>query len=609
MKGYQSHESFWADLRMYLQLFKQGILLGLILQVIILIWSGQIIYQSLIHTPVYQTPITIPHSAIVKYYIPMDQIMRIPNWQIDVEPELQGLFRGYRRVLLKDYRLFLNYYTNNSFENARELATFKFKLSFLAYIFTIIYIIIFVWISRNDQDEKFIRGAQLLSIKMLNRLLKKKADTEPGIHIQIGQTIIPREMENKHLLLMGTAGSGKSVLLNQLIRQITLRRKYHPQEKAVIYDLKGEFVAKQMQPYDILFSPFDQRSVKWSFFNEIKDFPDYDIIAKSLYHSPDVRDEFWYNCAKDVFRTGLVYLARNHQRANRDIWEFFSQTLEEMKTAFQTLPLAERSALKHIDKADSNQSASIISILQERLQFFRYLADMDGDFCFRDYIQSKTNGNLYILNIDQYKEIFKPLMTFAMDTIIRETLSMPDNLNQRYFFIIDELGSLNRLDSLLDLLTVGRSRGASLICANQDLGRIKAAYGASNTTTFFNNFNTTFMFRIHDPETAEFLSKSIGEKQVVKQMESQQMSPKAVGDRKGFSDQEKYERIIIPSEFQNLKNFESILKVSTYGVAQMKIPQLFYPTINRHFMMKTFAELPGDEINTDGETADPNWQF
>lgn len=281
----------------------------------------------------------------------------------------------------------------------------------------------------------------------------KNIDSEI-ILLQINKTIIPREMEPMHILLMGTAGSGKSVLLNQIIHQVSQRKVYQPSEKVVIYDLKGEFVAKQLQPGDLLFSPVDQRTIKWSLFNEIKDYPDYDIIAKSLYHSPDTRDEFWYNCAKDVFRTGLVYLNRMKKRTNRDIWEFFSQTLEEMKTAFLTLPLIERSALKHIDKADSNQSASIISILQERLQFFRYLIDLDGDFSFREYIHSEKSANLYLLNIDQYKDIFKPLMTFVMDTIIRETLSLPDDLNRRYFFIIDELGSLNRMDSLLDLLTV-----------------------------------------------------------------------------------------------------------------------------------------------------------
>lgn len=208
-----------------------------------------------------------------------------------------------------------------------------------------------------------------------------------------------------------------------------------------------------------------------------------------------------YNCAKDVFRTGLVYLKLNRKTKNKDLWEFFSQTLEAIQAAFTTLPLAERGALKHIDKSDSPASASIVSILQERIQFFRYLVDIDGDFSFRQFIRNQNKSeifspqpNLYILNIEQYETIFKPLMTLAIDTMIRETLSLPDDLNRRIFFIIDELGTLYKMNSILKLETVGRSKGACLICANQDLGRIEEQYGKANLKSFFNNFNTNFTF-------------------------------------------------------------------------------------------------------------------
>ena len=76
-----------------------------------------------------------------------------------------------------------------------------------------------------------------------------------------------------------------------------------------------------------------------------------------------------------MFRTGLFYLLREGRTTNRQIWEFFSQPLQHIRDSLYTLPVREMGALKHIDKADSNQAASIISILQERLTFFRYLTD------------------------------------------------------------------------------------------------------------------------------------------------------------------------------------------------------------------------------------------
>ncbi|PYV88067.1 MAG: hypothetical protein DMG05_16260, partial [Acidobacteria bacterium] len=97
---------------------------------------------------------------------------------------------------------------------------------------------------------------------------------------------------------------------------------------------------------------------------------------------PKTPDVYWYNAARDIFRTGLFFLLREAKTSNRDIWEFFSQPLQQIRDAPYTLPVREIGALKHIDKADSNQAASVISILQERLTFFRYLTDGDGSFSF-----------------------------------------------------------------------------------------------------------------------------------------------------------------------------------------------------------------------------------
>lgn len=433
-------------------------------------------------------------------------------------------------------------------------------------------------------------------------------------------TNILYEMESKHFLILGTSGSGKSVLLNQIIKQLYFRQKKllaketkkPDYQKLVIYDMKGEFIEKHYQPKDIIFSPFDERSIRWSFFNEIHNYPDFDIIAKSLYVSPDPRNEYWYNCAKDIFRAGLIYLHDiTGQKKNEDIVNFFAKPLEIMKENFLELPIKEQGVIKHIDKSDTNQSANIISILQERLQFFKYLIGFDGNFSFRKFIKETNNENLFLLNIEQYESIFKPLMTFVVDTIIRENLSLEDNLDRRIFFIIDELGSLYKLESLLKLLQIGRSKGGALICASQDLGRIEDIYGQNNTTTFFNNFNTNILFKINDPKTADFLSRAIGEIQTIKKVESKQMSPESVGDRRSISEQDKIERLILPSEFQNLEEFEAIIKVSNYGISQMTVPKYFYPRVNPYFIMRDFQEevtLPKIFKESEkAETAPPEW--
>jgi type IV secretory pathway TraG/TraD family ATPase VirD4 len=123
---------------------------------------------------------------------------------------------------------------------------------------------------------------------------------------------------------------------------------------------------------------------------------------------------------------------------------------------------------------------------------------------------------------------------------------------------------------------------------NQDIGRIEETYGKSNAKTFFNNFNTDFVLRVNEPETAEFLSKAIGERQVIKRVESRQMAPSKFGDSRGVSEQEKTERLLLPTEFQSIPNLEAVIKVSNFGVSRLKIPHVFYPVNQEYFMMKSF---------------------
>ncbi len=404
--------------------------------------------------------------------------------------------------------------------------------------------------------------------------------------LRLGKASLPDSVSRRHILVLGTTGAGKSVCLNHYLTSLKERRRSTAEvNKCVVYDVKGEFCAKHLDRGDLVFYPFDRRSIPWRFFNEIRDYPDLDVLGTSLYSPPkDCKDPYWYNAARDIFRTGLFYLLREERTSNSDIWEFFSQPLQQVRDALYTLPMRELGALKHIDKADSNQAASVVSILQERLTFFRYLTDSDGAFSFRSFIQDDDDRrNLFLMNIRQYEAIFRPLMTFVIDIMTREVLSLADSFSRRITFIVDEFGSLDKMPCIFDFLTMGRSKGGFLVLANQDLGSVSSIYGTDKKETFFNNFNVHLVFRLNDPTTAEFLSKAFGEREVIKKFQSSQFSPSDLGDRFSMSEQEKLEKIVLPTEFQNLPDFHAYLKIANYGLTRMKTPRRFLPKINEEF--------------------------
>lgn len=595
-ESYTAHESFWTDVKMGLSMLRLALFFGFLVQVLIIVFSMYSMEKD-IFLPA--TGEKLSNKVFAKYHINYLGTFNRFEWQ--VEKELQPYSKGWPKLSAKIYNEMLDYATDNSYmAQHEEIATFL-RRSFLGYIVSVLYLIYFWNLSKRRQETRHIRGAQMIPTNILNDELVLAARENSLSLIKIGEMVIPFEMESKHMLILGTSGSGKGVLMNQIISQIGERKVSHKTgERCIFYDLKGEFVSKQYKEGDYIFSPFDARSIGWNIFNEIESLPDFDIMAKSLFISPSEKDSYWYNCASDVFKSGLIYLKSSNQTSNKQLWNFFSMPLTNIKAAFATLPLEYRGATKHIDKEDAPASASIISILQERIQFFLYLTDLDGDFSFRKYIREQVEGkvhpNLFILNIEQYSTLFKPLMTLAIDAMIRETLSLPDKLDRRIWFIIDELGTLYRMDSVIKLETVGRSKGGCLVCANQDLGRIEEMYGRANLKSFFNNFNTNFTFRIREPESAEFLSKAIGDQQIIKTSQSRQMSPNEVGDRRSENDQEKIERLIMPVEFQSLLDLEAIVNIAGYGVAKINVPKIFFKETNESFIMRDFKSVELMEI-------------
>lgn len=592
MRGYELHESFWTDLRMYLNMFRRAVLIGMAIQILFLGYQFYGFYDRLnnIYTLDGQP---VPTVVAWKYYTGFSLF----SDKLKIEPVLVPYAKGWPELPLKYYRAVADYATDSAYDLIKRKAEKQLYYSILSYTFSAIYLLAFWYTARTRKEETFLRGVQTTPLHAMNKALARAAGDSGGI--RIGETVLPRAMEPKHTLILGTAGSGKSVLMNQILAQVIARR-----DRIVIYDPKGEYVEKLFCIGDSIWNPFDARSVGWNIFNELHSQPDYDTISRSLFAPPDSRDTYWYTCAADVFRTGLVYLRLNNKTTNSEMWDFFSQPLPAIQAAFRTLHLSEQGALKHIDQSDSPASASIISILQERIQAFRYLRGMDGDFSFSKYIQKGGTGNIFLLGNEKTRTLMKPLLTLAVDIMCRETLALPDDHNRRIFFALDELGTLNRMDSILTLETVGRSKGACLICANQDLGRVEEIYGRAALKTFFNNFNTNFIFRIREPETAELLSRAIGEQQLRKTTQSRQLSPSDVGDRKSMSEHEKTERLILPTQLQLLPDLHAVLSVAGYGVSEITIPQVFYEKQNPPFVERDFLDFRAESAPMQPPTAD-----
>lgn len=135
----------------------------------------------------------------------------------------------------------------------------------------------------------------------------------------------PQRYETTHIFTIGRPGCGKSQLFYRIIQKVMERK-----DKAIIYDFKGDQVAKFYNPEThILFNPFDKRCARWNIFNEIESPLDIRSIANSLIPITG-NDPYWSNAARDVFAGILTACYQAGRKTNYEIYRCCSMSAQEL---------------------------------------------------------------------------------------------------------------------------------------------------------------------------------------------------------------------------------------------------------------------------------------
>ena len=158
------------------------------------------------------------------------------------------------------------------------------------------------------------------------------------------------------------------------------------------------------------------------------------------------------------------------------------------------------------------------------------------------------------------------LISAWMRLAIFETMSGAEG-DQRMWFIIDELDALGAIDGLKDALTRVRKFGGRCVLGFQSIAQPRASYGEAQSSSIIENCSSTIIFRCSASErggTAEFASRLIGQRQVVRQQRS---TSRATGhifrQTHTVSDHLFTEDAVMASEIEQLPDLSGFLKLAS----------------------------------------------
>ncbi len=425
--------------------------------------------------------------------------------------------------------------------------------------------------SNKKYGKQYIRGTKLISEREYQNLTRKDSDKidKNELNFMPGITLVnnklDKDYETKHAYILGSTGKGKSQAAYQTYQSIMRQNK-----RCIIHDPKGEYLKYFYRPdKDILFNPVDKRSVNWNIFNEIETMMDIETIASSLIPEAYNKDRFWNDGARAIFASILnsIYMDGEDGRHNKNIWDKILTDASILAEEFvKTIGSQAGYRFIHTDSNSSvsNPTDSLLATLMQYTKCFEYMAVLDGNindrFSITKWIKN-GRGSIFLTSNDLIRDTLKPILSLFIDLLGKKLLSEEDDDRRRIFFILDEFATLQKLSSISNLLTKGRSKGASVILAIQDFSRIDDIYGKALRHSIINSCSSKVIFAVEDAETAKTASDNIGEVEYFETLKTVSSNEKRGTT---LSKQSKKGYLFIPSEIQQMKPLEAIVKLGKH---------------------------------------------
>ncbi|MDR0564874.1 MAG: type IV secretion system DNA-binding domain-containing protein [Azoarcus sp.] len=426
-----------------------------------------------------------------------------------------------------------------------------------------IFLIVLYWwhYGRGKMRDSHVRGASLVDGSELKRQIDANGDGSP---YEIAGVPMRRKSETLHSLFAGAQGTGKSQQFFALMRQVRRRGK-----KTIVYDPTGEFTQEFYRPgIDILMNPLDARSPNWNPWCEIDMDYHYDNLAAGLIPEPSDTDPFWALAGRAVFSDTLRVLGRANRGTNSALCSvLLNSSLDSLHAT-----LMGTAAASYVDPKTERTGMSLKMTVQNQLNAFRLLHDEGELFSIRKWIREEgTDSWMFITARESVREALKPILSLWLDTTIKAVLDLEPIHTERMWFFIDELPTLQRIDSLKLALTNTRKFGLCMVLGVQDFSQIYSLYGQDLAKTIISGCQTKLLLRVTDGTAAKLLVELVGQAEVDQKEETLSYGTTSQRDGVSIIARRSMRDILLPSEITTLPDMEGYLLVpGPYPVGRAK---------------------------------------
>ena len=435
--------------------------------------------------------------------------------------------------------------------------------------------------------QKRIRGAEMVTAAELRRRLQSPhlrllARLPGGKRLRpysIAGIPYPERTETQHTIVSGTTGSGKTVLISDLVSQIRARG-----ERCVIYDKMGSYTRAFFDPgRDVLMNPLDARAPRWSPFLEARNPRDFDMMAAALIpQQKDTVDPFWVTAARQLFSNGAGVFWKKGVQDNKVLVDHLLKTdLTELAEAMEGTV-----AQSIVDPENPKTALSVRAMLTAHLSALEFLPDEGKPFSIREWISDEERGGFLFLTSrgDQHASL-RGLISTWLEIAVNAMLTLAQDDGRRIWVILDELPTLHQVPSLQPGLAESRQFGGCFVLGVQVASALRDLYGRNGAETISGLCGTRVVLAAPDRDTAQWSADSLGRSEIEEVSEGYTYGANTIRDGVSLTPRRELRALALPSEIMRLANLEGYLKFpGPFPVASIRLKYVSRPAAAERFV-------------------------